>query len=206
MKNILVLPLSLITFVLISLSYGCYDEEDPCQNSPNIPSINHFWTLDEGREIQQNGYYINYPDGLVITSVDTNSYVPGDQGWFDALTYEFGSEGDTIFVENCGTSDAPTYHVLASYLERIYTFGDSLDVRSDNFAISNIAVVEDLLDEPEIQVTTGEGNSFPIILTALTSTNLTLTSYFQDTFSYSWDPLNDTIYWSSFEEERRFTR
>ena len=104
------------------------------------------------------------------------------------------------------TSQAPTYHILASYLQRIYTFDDSLDIRNDSFEFSNIAVVEDLLDEPEIQVTTEEGVSFPIVLTDLTSTNLTLASYFQDSFNHYWDPLNDTIYWSSFYEERRFTR
>ena len=212
MKNILMLSLTALTLILLSLSYGCSgtpDPEkpvDPCELDSNIPSINHIWTLYEGREIQQNGYYQNYPDDLVITSVDTINYEPGDPEWFDALTYEFGSEGDTIFVENCGTSQAPTYHILASYLQRIYTFDDSLDIRNDSFEFSNIAVVEDLLDEPEIQVTTEEGVSFPIVLTDLTSTNLTLASYFQDSFSHYWDPLNDTIYWSSFYEERRFTR
>lgn len=209
MKSILVLPILYIYIMACTNVCGCCEycgPPDCCDDDPNIPSINHVWNLYEGLEIQENGYYRSYPLDLVITSVDTINYEPGDPGWFDALTYEFGSIGDTIFVDSCGDSQAPTYHILASYLGRIYTFGDSLDIRNDNFEILNIDVVEDLQLDPLIQVTTEEGVSFPIVLSDLTSTNLTLTSFFQDTFTHYWDPLNDTIYWSSFYEERRFTR
>ena len=58
MKNILMLSLTALTLILLSLSYGCsgtLSEKpvDPCELDSNIPSINHIWTLYEGREIQQ---------------------------------------------------------------------------------------------------------------------------------------------------------
>ena len=186
----------------IILYPGC--DHAPC--NPGVPSINHLWTLTEGSELNSNGYYLDYPDVLVTTSTNTINYMPGDDGWFDGLTINF-KIGDNSITSGYNESTDPcdiTTHDFDGVLERIYDFSGIYDTTIENYLVP-IDDVDDYNEQPNIQIT-GDGYSYDLKVMILTDNYLELFKTQMNTFTHWWDPLNDTVYWSNYEETRKYNR
>ena len=53
--------------------------DDDCETKDGNPSLNHVWNFTNGTEVSSNGYYLNYPDGVVTTSSNTIQHSYNDQ-------------------------------------------------------------------------------------------------------------------------------
>ena len=151
MKKILYIFILPLTFLLVSC-----EPDDDC--NPGLFSIHHptvsrgteltenlelvsgqqnlqefvnssFWTLTNGTEVSSNGYYLNYPDGIVTTSTNTTNYVPGDEGWYDGLTINF-KLGDNIIEDGCINCFPPCTAVVAVDLRTFHSFEGELETWS----------------------------------------------------------------------------
>ena len=204
MKKTLILFLS----IYIILYPSCDDRD--CKSGTY--TINKLWTLTEGSEVNSNGYYLDYPDGLVTTSTNTINYMPGDDGWFDGLTIHF-KLGDNSFNTGDDFDDcSQTTHDINDVFERIYDFSGVYDTIIANYVVAH----EDINDEyfysdfsysdeqPNIQIT-GDNSSYDLKIVNVTDVYLELLKSQMDTFTNWWDPLNDTVYWSSYDETRKYS-
>ena len=200
MKNTFILFLS----VYVILYPGC---KDVCDEGSD-PTINKVWTFTEGSEVNSNGYYLDYPDGLVTTSTNTINYMPGDDGWFDGLTIFFMYDENNLFTNenDCGETDI---HDFDGLFRRIYDFGGVYDTIIANYVIP-INNIDEYNDQPNILIT-GDGDPYDLKVVSLSNeTNdgpgiLELFKSQMDTFTYWGDPLNDTVYWSSYDETRKYS-
>ena len=173
-----------------------------------------FWTLTNGTEVSSNGYYLNYPDGIVTTSTNTTNYVPGDEGWYDGLTINF-KLGDNIIEDGCINCIPPctavvavdqrTFHSFEGELERIYNFDGIYDTVTENYV--NVDAQTNYINTQPTFLITGDGYTREVqFLEGLRATPLKLRSTSMDTFTNYWDPLNDTVYWSSYINTKTYTR
>ena len=190
----------------IILYPGCVPNPPACD--PGLASINHVWTCTEGSELNSNGYYLDYPDGLVTTSTNTINYMPGDDGWFDGLTINFKTDGN-YFISGSSGSDcgAQTTHDWDGVLERIYDFNGIYDTTIENYVVNAGGIIDwnGYDEQPNIQIT-GDGYSHVLKVMDTTEDYLELFKSQMDTFTNWWDPLNDTVYWSKYEETRKYSR
>ena len=173
-----------------------------------------FWTLTNGTEVSSNGYYLNYPDGIVTTSTNTTNYVPGDEGWFDGLTINF-KLGDNIIEDGCINCFPPctavvaidlrTFHSFEGELERIYNYDGIYDTVTENYV--NVDAQTNYRNTQPTFLITGDGYTREVqFLEGWALTPLKLRSTSMDTFTNYWDPLNDTVYWSSYINTKTYTR
>ncbi|MBL6875044.1 MAG: hypothetical protein ISR02_06145 [Flavobacteriales bacterium] len=236
MKKILYIFILPLTFLLVSC-----EPDDDCY--PGLFSIHHptvergteltenlelvsgqqnlqefvnssFWTLTNGTEVSSNGYYLNYPDGIVTTSTNTTNYVPGDEGWFDGLTINF-KLGDNIIEDGCINCFPPctavvaidlrTFHSFEGELERIYNYDGIYDTVTENYV--NVDAQTNYRNTQPTFLITGDGYTREVqFLEGWALTPLKLRSTSMDTFTNYWDPLNDTVYWSSYINTKTYTR
>ena len=140
--------------------------------------------------------------------------MPGDDGWFDGLTINFKIGDNSItsgYTGRTGPCDITT-HDFDGVLERIYDFSGIYDTTIENYLVP-IDDVDDDYDadiyfyneQPNIQIT-GDGYSYDLQVVNLNDNYLELFKTQMDTFTNWWDPLNDTVYWSNYEETRKYTR
>ncbi|MFL2567257.1 MAG: hypothetical protein ACJ0QK_00510 [Flavobacteriales bacterium] len=206
MKKTFILFLS----IYIILYPSCGGDED-CESGTY--TINKVWTLTEGSEENSNGYYLDYPDGLVTTSTNTINYMPGDDGWFDGLTIHFKLGDNSFNVGDDFDDCSQTTHDINDVFERIYDYSGVYDTIIANYVVAH----EDINDgyfysdfsysdeQPNIQIT-GDNSSYDLKIVNVTDVYLELLKSQMDTFTNWWDPLNDTVYWSSYDETRKYSR
>ena len=227
MKKLLYIFILPLTFLLVS----CDDDDDHnCQFgefSIHHPTVERgieltedfvnssFWTFTNGTEVSSNGYYLNYPDGIVTTSTNTTNYVPGDEGWYDGLTINF-KLGNNIIEDGCdkydessalpdGVVDKRTFHSFEGELERIYNFDGIYETVTENYV--NVDAVTNYRNTQPTFLITADGYSREVqLLEGWRATPLKLRSIEMDTFTNYWDPLNDTVYWSSYINTKTYTR
>tara|TARA_X000000368_G_C22845350_1_gene629566 strand:- start:67 stop:702 length:636 start_codon:yes stop_codon:yes gene_type:complete len=211
MRFHLILPLLLF---LVS----CSDEEKgPCTSGDGLPSINHVWTCTEGSEGNSNGYYLDYPDGKVTTSTNTINYMPGDNGWFNGLTITFFAGEDPAIQSGDGFMSCDiTYHYFSGVFEKVYNYGGVYDTVNANYyvPIDEEGEAKDWAntEQPNILITEGDSYYYLEVINITkndytgTGASLELFKSQMDTFTNWWDPLNDTVYWSSYDQTRKYTR
>ena len=139
---------------------------------------------------------------------ETFEVVNPDDGWFDGLTINFKTD-DNYFISGSSGSDcgAQTTHDWDGVLERIYDFNGIYDTTIENYVVNAGGIIDwnGYDEQPNIQIT-GDGYSHVLKVMSLTEDYLELFKTQMDTFTHHWDPLNDTVYWSNYEETRKYSR
>jgi len=218
MKKILYIFILPLTFLLIS----CSDDCEFGQFSIHHPTLSRgteltedfvnssFWTFTNGTDVSSNGYYLNYPNGIVTTSTNTTNYVPGDEGYYDGLTINF-KLGNNIITEGCGpynassaspdgVEDKRTFHTFEGELERIYNFNGIYDTTTENYV--NVDERLNYRNTKPTFLITGDGYTREFqFLEGWRATPLKLRSIEMDTFTN-----NDTVFWSSYTSTKIYTR
>ena len=209
---------------------------DDCETTDGNPSLNHFWNFTNGTEVSSNGYYLNYPDGIVTTSSNTIQHSYNDQiNNFGGLqSINFISDGQNSWQDNAEVCDGD---------QGVTTSHDPNGVFEKTYETNGIS--ETFIGNYDFKVMENDGNDissqysgilpvWPYDATWLgqcqcarnrifiqmddysylldienfddNTNSLTLHRSEIDTFSYHLDPLNDTVYWYSSEQTRQYTR
>ena len=136
--------------------------------------------------------------------------MPGDDGWFDGLTIHFKLGDNSFNVGDDFDDCSQTTHDINDVFERIYDFSGVYDTTIENYvvAIDDEDFDDDFSysdEQPNIQIT-GDNSSYDLKIVSVTDVYLELLKSQMDTFTYWGDPLNDTVYWSSYDETRKYSR